>query len=116
MTEMVHGAAHAGSGDAVLPRWLRSVDKWSIGCVMLLFGIGLLLGLAASPPLAARNGLDPFHYVQRQAVFGVMALAALLVTSMLSVTTIRRLAILGFLGALVALALLPVLGEDFGKG
>ena len=116
MTEMVHGTVRAASGDAVIPRWLRSVDKLSIACVTMLFGIGLLLGLAASPPLASRNGLPPFHYVERQALFGLLGLGALLVTSMLPVTTIRRLAILGFLGGLVALALLPVLGSDFGKG
>ena len=44
-------------------RWWRTIDKWTLSCVLLLFGIGLLLGLAASPPLAARNGLAPFHYV-----------------------------------------------------
>jgi len=116
MTEMVYGAVPARDGDPVLPRWWRTIDKWSMSCVLILFGIGILLGLAASPPLAERNGLDPFHYVQRQAVFGTAALLAMVVTSMLSPVLVRRLAVVGFLAALAALALLPVFGTDFGKG
>jgi cell division protein FtsW len=85
-------------------------------CILILFGIGMLLGLAASPPLAERNGFDPFHYVQRQAIFGGAALVALFLTSMMSPTLVRRLAVIGFAGAFVALMFLPVLGTDFGKG
>ncbi|MBK5927978.1 FtsW/RodA/SpoVE family cell cycle protein [Rhodobaculum claviforme] len=116
MTEMVHGAAPLRAGEAILPRWWRTVDRWTISCVLMLFGVGLLLCLAASPPLAARNGLPPFYYVERQAVFGALGLAAMFLTSMLSPGTLRRLGVLGFVGGLVALFLLPVLGTDFGKG
>ncbi len=116
MTEMVHGTARAHAGDPVLPRWWRTVDKWTITCVFMLFGVGLLLGLAASPPLAARNGLAPFYYVERQAAFGALALAVMLVVSMMSPLLVRRLGVLGFAAGLVALALLPFLGTDFGKG
>ena len=116
MTEMVYGAVPAQRGEPILPKWWRTLDKWSMTCVLVLAGIGLLLGLAASPPLASRNGFDPFHYVERQAVFGALALTAMLLTSMMTPTLVRRLAVLGFVGAFVALALLPVLGTDFGKG
>jgi cell division protein FtsW len=116
MTEMVHGPVLARSSDPVLPRWWRTIDKWTMSCILALFGIGLLLGLAASPPLASRNGLDPFHYVQRQAFFGGVALAVMLLVSMLDPKQVRRLAVIGFGASFVALTLLPVLGTDFGKG
>ena len=87
-----------------------------MSCVLALFVIGLLLGLAASVPLASRNGFDNFHYVERQAVFGGTALIAMILTSMMSPTLVRRLAVLGFATAFVAMALLPVFGTDFGKG
>jgi cell division protein FtsW len=116
MTEMVHGAIPAAAGEPILPRWWRTIDRWSLGCVLLLFGIGMLLGLAASPPLAERNGLDPFHYVERQAVFGALALAVLVVTSMMAPVLVRRLAVIGFVLTLISLALLPAFGTDFGKG
>ncbi len=116
MTEMVYGAVPARGGEPVLPKWWRTVDRWSLSCVLILFGIGLLLGLAASPPLAARNSFEPFHYVQRQALWGGLALVAMLITSMMSPNLVRRLAVLGFAAAFVALALLPFFGTDFGKG
>ncbi len=116
MTEMVYGTVPVRSGDPVLPRWWRTIDKWSLSCILILVGIGLLLGLASSPPLAAKNGLEPFHYVTRQAIFGGMAMAVMFSVSMMSPTVVRRLAVLGFLCAFAALAMLPVLGTDFGKG
>ena len=116
MTEMVYGAVPVRNGDPILPRWWRTIDKWSMSCILMLFAVGLLLGLAASPPLAAKNGFEPFHYVQRQAFFGALALVAMLVTSMMSPTLVRRLAVIGFAAAFVAMALLPIFGTDFGKG
>jgi len=116
MTAMVHGAIPVKTGEPVLPKWWRTVDKLSLSCILMLFCIGILLGLAASPPLAERNNLAPFHYVQRQSVFGGLALIALFLTSMMSPQLVRRLAVMGFAAAFLALALLPFFGTDFGKG
>ncbi|RVT85349.1 putative lipid II flippase FtsW [Rhodobacteraceae bacterium CCMM004] len=116
MTDMVYGPRPVAGGEPILPRWWSTIDKWSLSCVLLLFGIGLLLGLASSPPLAARNGFDAFHYVERQAVFGGAALLALWVTTMMTPQLVRRLAVVGFVCAFVALAFLPFFGTDFGKG
>ncbi|NRB01208.1 MAG: cell division protein FtsW, partial [Rhodobacteraceae bacterium] len=66
--------------------------------------------------LAERNGFAPFHYVERQLVFGGVALLVMLFTTMLEPRVVRRLAVIGFLFSFVAVALLPVLGTDFGKG
>lgn len=116
MTEMVYGAVPVQRGEPILPKWWRTIDKWALSCVLILFAVGLLLGLASSPPLAAKNGFEPFHYVQRQAFFGCVALVVMMFTSMMSPLLVRRLAVLGFICAFVALALLPFFGTDFGKG
>jgi cell division protein FtsW len=116
MTEMVYGAAPRADGDPILPRWWRTIDKWSISSILLLFGIGLLLGLAASPPLAERNGLEPFYYVQRQTLFGVMAFVVMFGATMMNPVLVRRLGVLGFFAAFAALVMLPIFGTDFGKG
>ncbi len=84
--------------------------------VLALFGVGMLLGLAASVPLAEKNGLEPFYYVKRQAFFGALALAVMFALSLMSPQQLRRLGVLGFAGAFAALLLLPVFGTDFGKG
>ena len=116
MTEMVYGAVPTREGEPILPKWWRTVDKWSLSCILILFGIGILLGLAASPPLAERNGFAAFYYVQRQAVFGGAALVVMIVTSMLSPLVVRRFAVIGFVFAFIGLCLLPFFGTDFGKG
>ncbi len=116
MTEMVYGTVPVRTGDPILPRWWRTIDRWSMCCILILFGIGLMLGLASSPPLAAKNGLEPFHYVTRQAIFGGMAMSLMFGVSLMTPQMVRRLAVLGFIGAFTALALLPVFGTDFGKG
>jgi cell division protein FtsW len=116
MTEMVYGSMPRRVSEPVLPKWWRTIDKWSLGAVLALFGIGILLGLAASVPLAERNSLDPYHYVIRQGFFGGMALAVMLGASMLPPEAVRRVGILGFALSFLALALLPFLGTDFGKG
>ncbi len=116
MTDMVFGLAPGKTGEPILPQWWRDVDRWSLGAILCLLLIGLLLGLAASPPLAARNGLEPFHYVWRHAIFGALALGVMLVVSMMSPMRLRRWAVFAFFVCFVAVALLPVFGTDFGKG
>lgn len=116
MTEMVHGGVAAHGRDPLLPRWWRSLDHWTLVCVLALFAIGLLLGLAASIPLAERHDLPPLHFVGRQAAFGVLAIAVMLGISTLPPDDVRRIGVLGFAASFVALALLPVLGTDHGKG
>ncbi len=116
MTEMVYGAVPVRGGEPILPKWWRTLDRWALSCILMLFGVGMLLGLAASPPLAEKNGFEPFHYVQRQAAFGGLALIAMMLTSMMSPTLVRRLAVVGFIAAFVALIFLPFFGTDFGKG
>lgn len=113
---MVYGAAPAKPGEPLLPQWWRTIDRWSLAAVFGLFLAGMLLGLAASPPLAVRNGLPPFFYVTRQAAFGALALTMMIVVSMQSATTLRRVGVLAFACSVLAVALLPVLGTDYGKG
>lgn len=116
MTDMVHGPVPLEVRDPVLPRWWRTVDRWTMASVLFLFIFGMILALAASPPLAQRNGLPGFYYVERQAVFGGLSLVAMIITSMLAPATIRRLATIAFGIAFVSLAFLPLFGTDFGKG
>ncbi|MBJ2153508.1 putative lipid II flippase FtsW [Paracoccus sp. IB05] len=116
MTEMVYGSSPVAIREPVLPRWWRTVDRWTMCSVFMLFGIGLLLGLAASVPLASRNELNQFFYVQRQAVFGCIALVVMLAISTMPPAVVRRLGILGFVIALVLVMALPFVGQDHGKG
>ncbi len=116
MTEMAYGAIPTRASVPILPRWWQTIDKFTISAILLLFGVGLLLGFAASPPLAEKNNLAPFYFVRRQAFFGLVALLAMIITSMMSPSLVRRLAVFGFVVSFTAVVFLPIFGTDFGKG
>jgi cell division protein FtsW len=120
MTEMTFGVRPDRKAQpldgAILERWWRTVDQWSLWAVGVLFLIGMVLGLAASPPLADRLGLPHFYFVTRQAVFGVAALGIMAAVSMATPAQVRRLSAIGFAIWFVAILLLPLFGTDFGKG
>ena len=116
MTEIVYGSVISEKREPIIVHWWHTVDRVSLAFVLGLFGIGVLLGLAASPPLAAKNGYMPLHYVNRQLAFGVLAITVMFLFSMLSPKIIRRIGVIGFLLSFIALAFLPIFGTDFGKG
>ncbi len=117
MTEIAHGdLSPAGEGEALLPRWWRTLDHGSLVATMLLVALGLLLAFAASVPLAERNDLPPFHFVERQIVFAVVAVGVVIALSMLSPKGVRRFGTILFAAAFLSLVLLPFLGTDYGKG
>jgi cell division protein FtsW len=63
-----------------------------------------VLSLAASPPVAARLGLDPFYFVTRHILYILPAVAVMLATSFLSPRQLRRLALLVFVVSLLLVA------------
>ena len=54
---------------------------------------GLVFAMAGSPPVAERLHLPTFHFVNRQVLYLIPALAALLITSFLSPRHVRRAAL-----------------------
>ena len=116
MTDLVYGQAQPIMRDPILPRWWQSVDRWTMASVFFLYGLGIILAFAASPPLAERNELHQFHYAQWHMNYGVVAMGVMLFTSVFSVNAIRRWASIGFAFAFAAIMLLPLFGVDHGKG
>jgi cell division protein FtsW len=92
--------------------WWWTVDRLLVGAVLTLMLIGIVLLLAASPPVALRLGLDPFHFVNKQALFLVPAVAVLLLTSLLNPRQVRRLALAVFLVSIVLVAATLVVGPE----
>ncbi|KAH2812057.1 hypothetical protein KXV85_005224, partial [Aspergillus fumigatus] len=60
--------------------WWWTVDKPLMGAILALMLCGVILSLAASPPVATRIGLDPFHFFSRHVMFlapsGIVLLGA----------------------------------------
>src|ERR1043166_8263722 len=81
--------------------WWWTVDRLTLAALGGLMLGGIVLCLAASPPVAARLGLDPFHFVNRQVFFLVPAAAVLVATSFLAPREIRQLALVIFVVSLI---------------
>src|SRR5579872_5615521 len=92
--------------------WWWTVDRLTLAALGALMMGGIVLCLAASPPVAARIGLDPFHFVNRQVLFLIPAAGVLIATSFLSPREIRQLALIVFLVSLVLVAATPYFGAE----
>jgi len=92
--------------------WWWTVDRLLLAALFTLMLGGLVLSLAASPPVAARLGLEPFYFVNRHVVYLVPTVAVLLLTSFLSSRQIRRMALVVFIVSLVLIALTLVYGVE----
>jgi cell division protein FtsW len=79
-----------------LSDWWWTVDKPLLGAILVLMLSGVILSLAASPPVATRIGLDPFHFFSRHVLFLLPAFIVLVGVSFLSPRQIRRTALIVF--------------------
>lgn len=80
-----------------IAEWWWTIDKSLLSALILLLLVGILLSFAASPPVAERLGLGPWHFIIRQAMFAALALPVMLATSFLAPRPARiaALAVLG---------------------
>lgn len=92
--------------------WWRSVDRWFLAAFLLLLVAGMMLSFAASPPVAERIGLDPFHFTRRHAVFLVPSIAIMLGVSLLSPHMIRRASLVLLGGSLVVMVMALFFGME----
>jgi cell division protein FtsW len=92
--------------------WWWTVDRLMLAALIVLMLAGIVLSLAASPPVAARLGLDPFYFVNRHILFLIPALIVLLATSLLSARNIRRLALVVFVVSLMLIVATLMFGAE----
>ena len=116
MTDIIFRPRSQLLEESELPMWWKTIDKWSLFSLLGLFLCGLLLGMAASIPLAESNGKDAFYYVKRQLFYGAVSFIIIIFLSILSIKENRRIFLIGFFLSLITLFLLPLIGTDHGKG
>src|SRR6202167_920230 len=92
--------------------WWWTVDRLTLAALVALMLGGIVLCLAASPPVAARIGLDPFHFVNRQVLFLIPAAAVLIATSFLSPHEVRQSALFVFIVSVGMVAMTPYFGAE----
>ena len=97
---------------SIIGRWWWTVDRWMLVALFALSVTGILMVMAASPAVAERLGLESFHFVRRQFIFLIPALAIMIVVSLLSPLAVRRVAMAGLLLTLLGLLATMVVGHE----
>src|SRR5690348_10806246 len=92
--------------------WWWTVDRPMLVALLTLMLAGIILSLAASPPVATRLGLDPFYFANRHALYLLPAVTVIIATSFLSPRQIRRLALLVFVVSFALLVAAMFVGPE----
>src|SRR6266849_5291123 len=92
--------------------WWWTIGRYSLLALAAIILVGIVLSLAASPPVAARLGLDAFYFVHRHLLYLVPAIAAMLAISFLSPRQIRRLALVVFIVSFALVVATLFVGAD----
>ncbi len=98
----------------VTESWLDGIDHVLLISCLALLAIGLVMVTSASISVAERNLSSPFYYLQRQAVFVVIGLAAAWFMYQIRLALWQKsgMALLGFSLFLLILVLLPGVGKE----
>ncbi|MDI9348537.1 MAG: FtsW/RodA/SpoVE family cell cycle protein [Candidatus Symbiobacter sp.] len=104
----------ARTDTSIMGRWWWTVDRWSLALLLGLILFGAVLLLAASPAVAVRLGLLPWHFVWRQGPLLPVAVVGMIGISVLPIKRIKLMALVGF-AVFMGLVLLT-LGSEEIKG
>ena len=99
-----------------LADWFWTIDRFFLAMFIFLMGIGFMLSFAASPAVAERIGLEPFHFVKRHAAFMIPSIAVMVGLSFLTPRQVRRAAILLLIISLAMMVLVLFFGQEVKGG
>jgi len=97
---------------SLVARWWWTVDRWSLCALAMLIGFGVVMSLAASPPVAERIGYDGLHFVRRHLAMLPLAVGLMFAVSLQPPRTVRRIALIGFCISLALLAATFAIGVE----
>ena len=77
-------------------QWWWTVDRWLLGALCLLMGIGTLLCFAGTPFIAKKLGHSSFYLVEKQLLLVLPTFCIMILVSMLPLVILKRLALVVF--------------------
>ncbi|WP_298258895.1 putative lipid II flippase FtsW [Bradyrhizobium sp.] len=95
-----------------LSDWWWTVDLLQLAAIIALILGGVILSLAASPQVAVRIGLDPFHFFNHHVFFLLPSFTVLIGVSFLSPLQIRRTALIVFVVSVALIVLTLLVGPE----
>lgn len=102
----------ARTDDSILGQWWWTVDRYLLGALFILFGIGIVLSFSATPAIAEKLKLETYFLIKHQIVFLALAVVVMLFVSMQSPRTIRLMALAVLCVAFVLLVFVLAHGSE----
>src|ERR1700743_779498 len=87
-------------------------DRLQLAAILALILAGVILSLAASPQVATRIGLDPFHFFNHHVLFLLPSFIVLIGVSFLSPRQIRRTALIVFAVSVALIVITLLVGPE----
>jgi cell division protein FtsW len=100
------------SDRGLLAQWWFTVDRGLMSAVLLLMASGVLISMAASPPVAERIGIDTFHFFKGQLFFLVLAVPMLVTLSFFPPRWARRAGMIVFAVSLLLMVAALFFGPE----
>lgn len=91
--------AFTRSDTSIIGSWWWTIDKWLLTALLTLIAIGIFLNFSASPAIAERLDIDPYHFIKKQMTFLPASMLVFFILSLQSPKNIKRLGVLMFIGA-----------------
>jgi cell division protein FtsW len=97
---------------SILSDWWFTVDRLMFFGLLLLMGAGMVLSLAASPPIAEKFDLEPFYFVRRHAALLLPSVVIMFAASTLTPKQIRRTSLVIFLVGIALMIGILIVGPE----
>jgi cell division protein FtsW len=97
---------------SLLGSWWWTVDRVTLGMLMVIMVCGVALVAAASPSVAIRIEANPYHFIIRHLIVLVPSLLVMIGISMLNLQQVWRLALVMLGTSILCLMLVLVIGTE----
>ena len=95
---------------SVVKRWWWSIDRITLTAIFALMLIGTMLVAAASPSVAERIGLNPFYFTNRQIIFMIPTIMAMMFMSFMNRKNLWRISSLVTVVSVLLMFALLIIG------
>ena len=92
--------------------WWWSIDSLMFLLILSIILIGVFLTATASPGIATKIGAPSFHFFYKQLIFLSIALATIIMISLMSKKAIKCLALFGFFITIILMILVLFIGNE----
>ena len=104
--------ALARTDTSLVGQWWWTIDRWLLASIFTIAVVGMILTLAASPPVADRIGLDSFYFAKRQIIFLTVSVTLMIAVSFFEPRQVRLLAAILIIGAIGLMISTLVFGTE----